>query len=286
MGIAVFSNNRRFTETTYENEQDLERILIENSELLFGSRSIYLALKNKVESQELGGAVPDGFLFDFTDREDPQFYLVEVELEKHEFMRHIFQQITRFFAFYRNSTSRSKLIERLFEYVNGNRTIRRNFEQFVESTELYKSIKDIVENSQNILIVADGPITEVSEIQDTYTETWGKYVKSAVLKEYSDASERILILNPSFEELKEVESVQLPEINVRDGGAYNEAYHLEDVHPAFAVAYRRIKEHMARLDSRIVFNPQRYYISIRKRPEFCLSQIPKKQAQDCGHVTL
>src|SRR6266571_5554614 len=184
MGFAVFSNNRRFVETAFENEEKFETVVKQSSKLLFGPKSIYLDLKNRVESQQLGGVIPDGFLLDLNDREDPQFYLVEAELERHDFMKHIFPQITKFFAFYRNSTSRSKLTERLFEFVNGSTSTRKEFEQFLTTTELYKSIKDLVENSQNILLIADGPISEVPEIQDTYTDTWGRYVKSAVLKEY------------------------------------------------------------------------------------------------------
>ena len=286
MGFAVFSNNRRFSETAFENEERFELVVKQSSKLLFGPRSIYLDLKNKVESQQLGGVIPDGFLFDLNDKDDPQFYLVEAELARHDFMKHIFPQITKFFAFYRNSTSRSKLIERLFEFVRGNQSAKKDLEQFLTSTELYKSIKDVVENSQNILLIADDQITEVREIQDTYTETWGKYVKSAVLKEYSDTDKRILILTPSFEELKEVEAISPPQETGQEGESYNESYHFGGREPTSFVgihqdqgAYDRPGEwNRLQPSALLCLNPQDEELRIPKTKE--------EQAQDNNHAAL
>src|SRR2546427_10256436 len=132
MSLAVYSDNRRFQETSFEgDEEKLEQIVKRNPKLLFGPKAIYIDLKNKVQSKELGGAIPDGFLFDLNDKDDPQFYLVEVELQEHDFWKHIFPQITKYFAFYNNSKSRTKLVEKLFEFVHENSHIRDEFRQFL-----------------------------------------------------------------------------------------------------------------------------------------------------------
>jgi hypothetical protein len=64
----------------------------------------------------------------------------------------------------------------------------------------YKSLKDIVENSQNILIVIDGLKPEFDEVMETYTDTWDKMVRIMVVKRYHNDGTIILSVSPDFEE--------------------------------------------------------------------------------------
>jgi len=107
-------------ETEFKLEEDFEKVIKENYKTLFGAKTIYFDIKNKIDSKSLGSAIPDGFLFDFKDMNNPEFYLIEVELEKHDFYKHMFPQITKFFAFFKNSTSRNNLIEKLFYFIKSN----------------------------------------------------------------------------------------------------------------------------------------------------------------------
>ncbi|MFC2016171.1 hypothetical protein ACFLUF_00465 [Chloroflexota bacterium] len=90
MESVVFHNNNKFTEFTYSSEHDFEGVMKNNTKLLFGTSTIYVDLKAKIDTASLGGSIPDGLLFDFKNTASPEFYLVEVELEKHDFYRHIF----------------------------------------------------------------------------------------------------------------------------------------------------------------------------------------------------
>jgi predicted transport protein len=278
LGLAVFSNNKRFTEGSFPNEEKFELLTKQNAKLLFGDRAVYIDLKNKIEARELGGVIPDGFLFDLNDKNNPEFYLVEVELQRHDFWKHIFPQLTKFFAFYRNPKSTSKLIEQLFDFIRANQSIKKEFEQYLAGKELFKSIKDAVENSQNILLVADDLIPEVEEVQDTYQETWGKYVKPAVLKQYAEGDKEILILDPGFDELREGGS-PLPASELQPTQVYDESFHIRDIDPPVGNAYQALKKHMLELDKTIVFNPQHYYISIRKNRNFAFIKPKKKKLQ-------
>jgi hypothetical protein len=79
--------------------EEFEELIRLQSKLLFGGNTIFVSTKRKLAGLTLGATIPDGFLFDMSDVENPDFYLVEVELQKHDFHRHIFPQITKFFAF-------------------------------------------------------------------------------------------------------------------------------------------------------------------------------------------
>src|SRR3989304_7264181 len=111
MQTILFKDSKRYTEKKYNTEQEFEELVFSNSKMLFGKNTILIDVKKKIGTQFLGGVVPDFFLIDLTDKENPEFYLGEVELASHKFYHHIFPQITKFFAFFKNPTSQKELIE-------------------------------------------------------------------------------------------------------------------------------------------------------------------------------
>ena len=154
MKSSIFMNGEKFVEVDFAKEIDFESLVIKNSKTLFGSNTIYFDLKNKIKSQSLGNSIPDGFLFDFRDIENPEFYLVEVELAKHDFYKHIFPQITKFFAFFKNPESQGKLIEKLFSIFETDEQLRNDLKSRIGNREIFKFLKDTIENSQNILLIS------------------------------------------------------------------------------------------------------------------------------------
>jgi len=91
--MTVFSNRKRLDEYKYKNEEEFERDIYDSYKLLFGGHTIFVDAKKKIVSKTLGGTIPDGFFFDLSDIENPEFYLVEVELSSHSFFNHIFNKM-------------------------------------------------------------------------------------------------------------------------------------------------------------------------------------------------
>jgi hypothetical protein len=164
-------HNKKLTEYQFGNEAEFERVVVENSKQFFGGATIYLDSKKKIEGKYLGGTIPDGILFNLAEPENPEFYLVEVELVKHDFYKHIFPQLTKFFSALKNQQSISELVEKIFQIIKNDYTIFQEFKSHIKENELYKFIKDTVEKSQNILLILDGEKEELPEIMDTYSET-------------------------------------------------------------------------------------------------------------------
>jgi hypothetical protein len=106
-----------------------------------------------------------------SDPNAPQFYLVEVELAKHNFFSHIFPQITKFFAFYKNHKQQKSLIESLLGLIEKDKGLKNEFKKLIGNQEIYKFIIDLLDNSQNILLIIDGEKKELPEITNTYTIT-------------------------------------------------------------------------------------------------------------------
>lgn len=273
--MSVFLNNSKFNEYKFESENEFENEIVKSSQAMFGDNTIYIDAKKKIETESLGGAIPDGFLFDLTDKNNPAFYLVEIELAKHSFYNHIFPQITKFFAFFKNQKMQKSLVEKLFSIINNDKFLKNKFKKFLGDAEVFKFINDVIESNPNILLIIDGDKKELPEIMDTYSDTWGKLVRHLVLKKYIKGKESIYVLSPDFETIE-----YFPEGGdggTEEPGKYSETYHLEGCSDAIKDVYKKLKEKFHKYDDTLIFNPQKYYISIKSGINTSFIQLRKKK---------
>ena len=279
--MTILQGNKRFTETQFKLEDDFEELIRDQSKVLFGKDTIFIYTKRKLKGVVLGATIPDGFLFDLTDLESPEFYLVEVELQKHDFYNHIFKQITKFFGFFRSPASQNDLVEKLYSIINADTALRSEFKKFLGDQEIFKFLKDICEESQNILLVIDGDKVELPEIKNTYTDTWGKLVKILKVKKWTNENESLLTVEPDFVDLQyapdaEVEEKEEPgdeSLKVK----YSEEYHLDGVSDSTKQIYTAIKDHLVKNYSSAVLNPQKHYIGVRTERNLAFLILGKKK---------
>ena len=284
MNTVLYKNGCRYTEKTFKTEAYIEQLVVTNAKMLFGQKSIYIDAKKKIDHFALGGVIPDGFLFDLADKTSPGFYIVEVELSKHSFFNHIFPQITKFFAFFRNPDSQGKLVEKLYDIIIKDESLKTQLESLIGNREVFLFLKNTIKNSQNILIVIDNDKAELPQIIETYTDTWGKLVKVAILKEYhkqNDLSDTIISLSPDFENIENIDIV-LPEPLDPSGDpskptTYTEEFHLNEVEENVKKLYEKLKAEMIVRIPNLIFNSQRYYISLRKKRNFAFLKIMRNK---------
>ncbi|HEY9188838.1 MAG TPA: DUF5655 domain-containing protein [Ignavibacteria bacterium] len=274
--MLLFYNGKQFVEYEFEKETDFEKEISDNSKLFFGRDSIFIDAKKKIETKSLGNSIPDGFLFDLSDKENPEFYLVEVELSKHDFFNHIFPQITKFFGFFKNTTNQADLVEKIFAVITNDSELKKDFKRHLGDREIYKFLKDTIENSQNILLVLDGDKPELPEIIETYSDTWGKMVKQLLIKKYTNSVDTIFTMHPDFESIEyaDVENETKKDSEKKE---YSEEYHLDGVSDVIKKAYFQLKNEILAYDASLVFNPQKYYISILKDRNLAFFKIRKKK---------
>ncbi|MBN1306182.1 MAG: hypothetical protein JXA13_17230 [Anaerolineales bacterium] len=277
--MTIIGDGKRFTETKFSLESEFEEDIVSVSNTLFGDNIVFINPKKKLESKSLGGTIPDGFFFDFNDPTDPQFYIVEVELVTHNFFGHVFPQVTKFFAFYKNIKLQKSLVDKLFTIIDQDKDLRVAFKRFLGKREIYKFLSDVIETSQNILLIADGTFKELQEITDTYTDTWGKLVKYLEIRKYVSEKNVIYTITPDFDTIQYIEpSIDVDEVP-EEGFSYSEDFHLEDIAESTRKIYQRIKEIALEKNGQLVFNPQKYYISIRKDKNIAFLQIRKKKVR-------
>lgn len=271
--MSLYFNGKKFVEFKYRLEAEFEEKVFENHKLLFGSNTILLDIKKKLNSGDLGKTIPDGFLFDFTDPDDPRFYIVEVELQSHDFYRHIFPQITKFFSFIRSATAdQAKLIDSLYRIIDSSEDYKESFRKFLKGKELFKFLKDLIEDSSEVLLIIDGKKSEIDEIKVTYAETWGKYVKQIICKSFKSDDGVIMFTDPDFEVVEAgAEEIDDEEDEVKSKTGYTIDYHLADSSDLVKGIFSRIQTEFPN----IIFNPQRYYVGLNK-PAFGVL-VPRKK---------
>src|ERR1035438_7381334 len=279
--MTILQGNKRFVESQYKLEDDFEELVRSQSKILFGKDTIFIYTKRKLKDVVLGATIPDGFLFDLTDLENLEFYLVEVELQKRDFYKHIFPKITKFFGFFRSQTSQNDLVEKLFSIINADAALRSEFKKFLGDKEIFKFLKDICEESQNILLVIDGDKAELPEIIDTYNDTWGKRVKILKVKKFTNENESLISVEPDFVDIQYAPDAEAeePEEGVDESAkpTYSEEYHLDGVSDSTKQSYLAIKDHVSKNYPAAVFNFQKYYIGIRTDKNLAYLKLQKKK---------
>jgi len=265
--MTILQGNKRYVDFQFKLEEDFEDLVRDQSKALFGKDTIFIYTKSKLKGVVLGASVPDGFLFDLTDPENPEFYLVEIELQKHDFYKHIFPQITKFFGFFRSPASQSDLVEKLFALINTAPALKAEFKKVLGDREIYKFLKDICEESQNILLVIDGDKAELPEIVETYADTWGKLVKILKVKKFAFDGESLISVEPDFVDIQYAPDTDPEEPQEEPGKSakpvYSEEYHLEGISDFTKFTYAAIKDHLARNYPEAKLNFQKYYVAIR-----------------------
>lgn len=275
--MALYFQNKKLSEQPFSNEKEIEKVVVDNSELFFGQSSLFIEVKKKIDTKFLGSSIPDGFLFDLSDIDNPEFYLVEIEWYKHDFYNHIFPQITKFFSFFKNSQSISELIEKIFTVINTNNQFKTKLKSLIGDQEIFKFIKDTIENSQNILLVLDGGKDELPEIMETYTDTWGAIVKVLVLKQFSHKDQTIYSLVPDFNDIQYTDAETLGSKQSVKTFYLTEKEKVEQTSESARRAYYKIKDELLKINDEIIFNPQRYYLSVSFVRNIAFFKFPRKK---------
>jgi len=116
----------------FELEDDLESAILEVRKNLFGEEKIYLDIKKKMGSKGKIKNIPDGYLIDLSSKKEPRLYVVEIELVRHEPLKHIAVQVLEFSLSFETSPQKIKTFikealikdkdayKKCLEYVNEN----------------------------------------------------------------------------------------------------------------------------------------------------------------------
>lgn len=149
--MLIFKDTK-FIKSPFDNEAELEQVIVDNYEYLFGPDSFYLP-KTMIKTGDGAGTIPDGFAIDLGAK---QWYIVEAELGHHDVWRHIAQQVSKQIVASLQPSTKQKLEDISAQMYLDDEYTKEKFSSLgIESVDVRKVIREILKGDPIIGIPID-----------------------------------------------------------------------------------------------------------------------------------
>lgn len=170
-------NDRKFIQASFDSENELESVVIENAEYIFGPSSIYFP-KKLIKTSDGAGTIPDGFVIDPSTR---QWFVVEAELSRHGVWTHIAPQVAKQIIAASQSISKQLLIELAVEKMREDESLREKFTDLgIDIIDIRRVLAEILEKKPIIGM----PIDAVTKDLQEWATTLKNEVKLWIVRKY------------------------------------------------------------------------------------------------------
>jgi len=157
--MLVFKNTK-FVKSPFDSEAELERVIIQNYEYLFGPNSFYLP-KAKIKTADGSGTVPDGFAIDIAQR---KWYLVEAELVHHSVWNHIAPQITKQILASQQAITKRTIVDLSVEQYKNDFSTKEKFDEInIAEINVRQVLGDILDTDPIIGVPIDGVTNDLRD---------------------------------------------------------------------------------------------------------------------------
>lgn len=171
--------DRKFVTSSFENEAEIERVVMTNAEFIFGPDSIMLP-KSLIKSADGSGTIPDGFAIDFSSR---RWFIVEAELSSHSVWTHIAPQVSKQIVAAQQPESRKLLIEIVVKRVREDVSLKNRIEELgIDEIDIRQVLTEIIESPPIVGI----PIDHVSSDLREWAQTLKNEVKLWIVRKLVD----------------------------------------------------------------------------------------------------
>lgn len=211
----LWNKEDKYLKIPYEKESELEEAVNEVKVSLFGSSRIYLDDKKKIGKKGGTNNLPDGYLIDLTNKQEPKIFVVENDLSSHQHLKHIAVQILEFSLSFESSKVKVKNI--IKEMLQKRKNDWRKCENYAKKNG-YDNVDFLLESiiqkkdSFNALLIID----ELGEELETVLISKFKFpVEVITLKRYKNQSGKLLYqFEPFLNEVTEdTEKIEISDID-------------------------------------------------------------------------
>lgn len=157
--MLIFKDTK-FIKSPFDSEAELEQVIVDNYEYLFGPTSFYLP-KAKIKTADGVGTIPDGFVIDIGQK---KWYLVEAELVHHSVWNHIAPQVTKQLLASQQSITKRTLIDLAVLHYKADSYTKEKFDDLsIAEINVRQVVGDILETDPIIGIPIDGVTNDLRE---------------------------------------------------------------------------------------------------------------------------
>ena len=209
--MLIFKESQ-YIKVPFNDENELEQVILSNYEYLFGPNSIYLP-KALIKTGDGVGTIPDGFVIDLDAK---KWYLVEAELLHHSGGKHIAPQVSKQVIASLQPITK-KIIEDLAvtQYQTDSETKEKFTEQGIKEINVRKFLRDVLNEKPSIGM----PIDDISEDLKQWANTLKFDVKLWKISKYRETKNKENIVYEFPEDFKPV--LDTEEVNKVDGLSNN-----------------------------------------------------------------
>ena len=191
----LISDDKKYIKTPFVDEGELEKVVVDNYEYIFGPDSIYLP-KALINTSDGFGTIPDGFAIDLAAN---RWYIVEAELLKHDVYRHIAPQVIKQIIAAQQPFSKKYIIELAITQVQKDDVTKEKFSGLnIKEIDIRRKLSDILEKEPSIGI----PIDKISNDLKEWARTLRYEVKLWIINKYVEFKNQKNIIYEFPEEFK------------------------------------------------------------------------------------
>jgi len=202
----IILNGRKYISAAFENEEEIERVVLENAEYIFGPDSIMLP-KSLIRSADGAGTIPDGYAIDFSTR---RWFIVEAELSSHTVWGHIAPQVSKQIVAAQQPSSRKLLIEIAINKIRDDLSLKERIEELgIQEIDIRRVLTEIIESRPIVGIPIDHVSTDLRE----WAQTLKNEVKLWIVRKLVDFQDQTSVLyeipdeyRPVFDTSEETDS--------------------------------------------------------------------------------
>lgn len=156
----IIFEDRKFIQAAFDSEAELENVVVQNAEYLFGSNSLYLS-KASISTHDGFGTIPDGFAIDLAGR---AWYIVEAELGRHSVWSHIAPQVAKQLIAAANPATKQLLINSAVDRFRSEDEFREKFTELgIEQLDVRQVLGEILDTKPIVGMPIDSVSNDLKE---------------------------------------------------------------------------------------------------------------------------
>lgn len=153
----ILKDKVRYIRHYFDNESQFEKAALEQYKFIFGDNTI-LFDKQKIKTATGIGTIPDAFVI---SPDKNKWYIIEVELERHDVYQHIIPQMIKFKNALDNIHNRRALTKAFDKAIEEDLNKFADWIATTNDKNVFRKLSEIIEHEPELLIIIDNPKKEL-----------------------------------------------------------------------------------------------------------------------------